>query len=170
MHARRCDNRARDVAVTRQARLVSQRAEAEAAAMVSKQVIAGEFCHHDEPNWQPLYDLVGVKLADWFMWMGASDLEDGVQVHSYKHITTRGHLHLGEDGRAFEYVPSYRYREIDRRAAIDLVFDGWEELASGPDDKDRLAVIRARAAAGPRAGVRRRRRPQLAPPGNDAAA
>lgn len=63
-----------------------------------------------------------------------------------------------------------RYREIDRREAIDLVFDTWEELASGPDDKDRLAVIRAREAAGPRAGVRRRKRAQPAPPDIDAAA
>lgn len=138
--------------------------------MVSKNVIASEFCHDDEPDWQPLYDLVGVKLADWFMWMGASELADGVRVHSYKHITTREHLHLAVDGRAFEYVPSYRYREIERRQAIDLVFDTWEELASGPDDKDRVALIRAREAAGPRVGARRRKRPQPALPDMDAAA
>ena len=35
--------------------------------MLSKHVIAGEFCHHDELDWQPLYDLVGVNLADWFI-------------------------------------------------------------------------------------------------------
>jgi len=138
--------------------------------MVSKNIIASEFCHHDEPNWQPLHDLVGVKLADWFMWRCASELEDGVRVHSYKHITTRGHLHLGVDGRAFEYVPRYRYREIDRRHAIDLVFDAWEELASGPDDRDRVALVRAREAAGPRVGTRHRKRPQKAQPGTGAAA
>jgi hypothetical protein len=138
--------------------------------MVSKNVIAGEFCHHDEPDWQPLYDLVGVKLADWFMWMGETELEDGDQVHSYKHITTREHLHLGADGRAFEYISPCRFREIERRRAIDLVFDTWEELTSGPDDKDRLALIRAREAAGPRPGVRRRKRPQPARPDIDAAA
>lgn len=125
--------------------------------MVSKQVITGEFCHHDKPDWQPLYELVGAKLADWFMWMGETELEDGTRVHSYKHITTREHLHLGVDGRAFEYISPCRFRERDRRHAIDLVFDTWEELASGPDDKDRLAVIRAREAAGPRVGKRRRK-------------
>lgn len=127
--------------------------------MVSKQVITGEFCHHDEPDWRPLYDLVGVKLADWFMWKGETELEDGNRVHSYKHITTREHLHLGVDGRAFEYISPCRFREIERRHAIDLVFDTWEELTSGPDDKDRIAVIRAREAAGPRVGTRRRKRP-----------
>ena len=123
--------------------------------MVSKRVITGEFRHHEEPDWDALYGLVGVKLADWFMWRGASELEDGVRADSYKHITTGEHFHLGADGRAFEYISPCRFREIDRRHAIDLVFDTWEELASGPDDKDRLAVIRAREAAGPRVGVRR---------------
>jgi hypothetical protein len=131
--------------------------------MVGKRVIRGDFCNHDEPDWQPLYDLVGVKLADWFMWMCESELEDGVRLHSYKHITTREHFHLGVDGRTFEYVRSHRYREIDRRHAIDVVFDGWEELTSGPDDKDRIALIRAREAAGPRADARRRKRPQQRP-------
>lgn len=131
--------------------------------MVSKRVIAGEFCHHDEPNWEPLYDLVGVKLADWFMWMGETELEDGDRVHSYKHITTREHFHLGLDGRAFEYISPCRFREIDQRRAIDLVFDRWDELASGPDDGDRMALVRAREAAGPRAGARRRKRPHTRP-------
>ncbi len=131
--------------------------------MVSKQVITAEFCHHDEPDWQALYDLVGVKLADWFMWRGESELEDGDRVHSYKHITTRELLHLGVDGRAFEYISPCRFREIDRRHAIDLVFDAWEQLASGPDDRDRVALVRAREAAGPRAGARSRKRPQQRP-------
>lgn len=138
--------------------------------MVSKHIIGSEFCDHDEPNWQPLYDLVGMTLADWFMWMCASELGDGVRAHPYKYITTRGHFHLGVDGRAFEYVPRYRYREIDRRHAIDVVFDAWEELASGPDDRDRGALVRAREAAGSRGGVRRRKRPQPPRPDIDAAA
>jgi hypothetical protein len=125
--------------------------------MVSKPVIAGEFCHHDEPDWEPLYGLIGVKLADWFMWMGETALDEGNRVHSYKHITTREHVHLGVDGRAFEYISPCRFREIER------VFDAWEELASGPDDRDRVALVRAREAAGPRAVTRRRRRPHPRP-------
>ncbi len=132
--------------------------------------IAGEMCQFDEPDWQPLHDIVGVKLADWFMWMCEIELEDGVRVHAYKHITTRCYFHLGADGRAFAYIPSGRYREIDRRHAIDVVFDTWEELATGPDDNDRIALKRARRAAGPRTGARRRGRPQQARPDRGAAA
>jgi hypothetical protein len=138
--------------------------------MVRKEIITGEFCHHDVPDWQPLYDLVGVKFADWFMWLGETELEDEDRVHSYKHITTRELLHLSVDGRAFEYISPCRFHEIDRRHAIDLVFDTWKELASGPDDKDRIALIRAREAAGPRVGTRRRKRPQNAQPDPGAAA
>ena len=48
--------------------------------MLSEQDIAGEMCQYDEPNWQPLYDIVGVHLADWFMWMHEVELEDGHRV------------------------------------------------------------------------------------------
>ena len=131
--------------------------------MVSKKVITGEFCHHDEPNWQPLYDLVGVKLADWFMWMCATELADGVRVHSYKHITTREHFHLAVDGRAFEYIPSHgTARSTGGMRSISSSTRG--RSSSGPDDRDRLALIRARGAAGPRVGARRRKRPQEAQP------
>jgi len=139
--------------------------------MPSKPLLQSEFCNHDEPDWQPLYDLIGIKLADWFMWMCETELEDGVRVQSFKHITTREHLHLGADGRAFEYVPRHRYREIDRRHAIDLVFDKWDELTYGPHDDDRVALVRARQAAGPRPGARRRRRaPQPQPDADTEAA
>ncbi len=115
--------------------------------MFSDQDIAGEVCQYDEPDWQPLYDLVGVHLADWFMWMFEIELDDGAHVHAYKHITTRCYFHLAEDGRAFVYLRGGGYREIDRRHAIDLVFDGWEELASGPEEDDVTALERAREAA-----------------------
>jgi hypothetical protein len=118
--------------------------------------IAGDFCNHDEPDWQPLYDIVGVQLADWFMWMCEVELVDGTRVHAYKHITTRQYFYLGDDGRAFEYALNCRYRAIDRRTAIDIVFDSWEELASGPNDSECIALKDARQAAGPRAGASRR--------------
>lgn len=138
--------------------------------MLRDQDFRGEMCQFDEPDWQPLYDLVGIKLADWFMWMCEIELKHGVRVHAYKHITTREHLHLGVDGRAFAYVPCHRYREIDRRQALDIVFDTWEEVASGPDDRDRIALKEARRAAGPRAGARRSARPRQERPGSGAAA
>ncbi|HEV2775008.1 MAG TPA: hypothetical protein VGV90_05400 [Solirubrobacteraceae bacterium] len=121
--------------------------------MLSEQDIAGELCQYVEPNWQPLYDIAGVHLADWFMWMHEVELEDGHRAHAYKHIATRRYFHLGVDGRAFVYVPGARlsspgtYREIDRLDAIDLVFLTWEELAPRPDEADRAALRRARHAA-----------------------
>ena len=110
-------------------------------------------CQYDTPDWQPLYDIVGVHLADWFMWMHEVELDDGSRVHAYKHIVTRRYFHMGVDGRAFVYVPRTRlsapgnYREIDRLDAIDLVFLTWEELAPRPEEADRVALQRARQAA-----------------------
>lgn len=96
--------------------------------------IAGEVTQYETPDWRPLYDLVGVELADWFMWMCEIELADGGLVHAYKHIATRRYFHLARDGRAFTYTKRGRYTEIDRGWLIHLVFDGWEELASWPDD------------------------------------
>ena len=121
--------------------------------MLSEHDIAGEMCQYDEPDWQPLYGIVGIHLADWFMWMHEIELDDGVRVHAYKHIATRRYFHLGVDGRAFVYMPAARlsapgsYREIDRLDAIDLVFLTWEELRPQPDDDDLRALERARQAA-----------------------
>ena len=67
-----------------------------------------------QPNWKPLLDLIGLELVDWFMWMFAIELSDGARVHAYKHRTTRRYFHLGEDGRAFAYIPRYSYLEVER--------------------------------------------------------
>jgi len=127
--------------------------------MLSQDDVAGEVCQDDEPDWHPLYGLVGVHLADWFMWMFEIELDDGLHVHAYKHIATRRYFHLGVDGRAFVYVPGASlaargsYREIDRAYAIELVFATWEGLADGPDDDDRGALEEARRAADPDCGL-----------------
>ena len=115
--------------------------------MFSEQDIAGDVCQYEEPDWQPLYDLVGVHLADWFMWMFEIELDDGGRVHAYKHITTRCYFHQAVDGRSFVYLRGGGYREIDRRHAIDLVFAEWEELSPAPDEDDVTALERARDAA-----------------------
>ena len=86
-----------------------------------------------EPNWKPLIDLIGLELVDWFMWMFAIELSDGTRVHAYKHRTTRRYFHLGEDGRAFAYIPRYSYLEID---------------AGGSDRRGVLRVGRALPGAG----------------------
>lgn len=37
--------------------------------MLSDNIISGEVSQAEEPDWEPLRLLVGMKLADWFMWM-----------------------------------------------------------------------------------------------------
>lgn len=100
-----------------------------------------------QPNWKPLLDLIGLELVDWFMWMYAIELADGSRVHAYKHRTTRRYLHLGEDGRAFAYIPRYSYLEIEPAMAIDEAFFEWIELYPEPDQdaRDALEAIRRRA-------------------------
>lgn len=115
--------------------------------MFGNHEIRGEVHQYDEPDWQALYDLVGVELADWFMWMCEVELDDGVRMHAYKHIATRRYFHLAVDGRAFVYLRRSIYREIDRRQAIDLVFERWQEMCADDErDATRAALRRARRA------------------------
>jgi len=121
--------------------------------MLSNDIIDGTLKQFDEPDWGPLRELVGMDLADWFMWMHEITLADGAGVHAYKHIATRRYFHLANDGRAFAYVPSGGYMELHPRHAIDLVFEGWEDLATGPEDPEemRAELRRVRRAATARA-------------------
>lgn len=96
--------------------------------------LRGETTRYDEPNWWPLRELVGRRLADWFMWMGEIKLSDDTAVHAYKHIATRRYVHLGEDGRAFAYTEDDRYVEMRRGTAVAGVFSGWTEIAPQPED------------------------------------
>jgi hypothetical protein len=102
----------------------------------------------ERPVWQPLVDLVGEHLAEWFMWMFEVELADQTPLHAYKHVSTRRYLHLTEDGRAFVYQPEADYAEIAPRQALRLVFAEWERLLPPPDDPGavRDAVRRARGS------------------------
>ena len=91
-------------------------------------VIAGELRQYDEPNWQPLLDLIGLELVDWFMWMHEIELEDSSRIHAYKHTATRRYFHIAEDGRTFLYAGRDRYREIDRHQAFAEAFFGLDRL------------------------------------------
>ena len=125
--------------------------------MSSAGTISGTLVQYDSPRWEPLYDLVGVDLADWFMWMHEIELADRSRVHAYKHIATRRYFHLAEDGRAFAYTRGGRCTEIRPRHAIDAVFDGWEQLRPEPEDPAavRDALRRARMAAAATVTLRR---------------
>jgi hypothetical protein len=115
--------------------------------MPSDRTLHGTLRQCEQPVWQPLLDLVGAELAEWFMWMHEIELADGSAVHAYKHVATRRYFHLTEDGRAFFYRSEAKYTEVAPREAIDAAFAGWEELLPAPTDPDavRAALRRARA-------------------------
>ena len=102
--------------------------------MLGDSTIRGTPLRSGEPEWRPLLDLIGSRLAEWFMWMFDLSLADGARVHAYKHVATRRYLHLAEDGRAFVHEGDERYREIQPRHAIHLAFAGWESLSPEPED------------------------------------
>lgn len=97
--------------------------------MPRERTMAGTVVQYEEPVWPPLRAAVGLNHADSFMWMCEIELADGSRVHSYKHIHTRGYLHLDGEGHAFVYVGDQRYREIDLVLLVELVLAGFE-----PDD------------------------------------
>lgn len=104
------------------------------------------------PNWRPLRDIVGFKLADWFMAMFDVRLDDGVVVHAYKHYETRRYFHLAEDGRAFVFVSARseeegRYQEISRAEAIAIAFENWEQLGPPRGDADEQRLLLATVTA-----------------------
>lgn len=100
----------------------------------------------ERPVWQPLLDLVGTPLVEWFMWMYEVELADQSRVHACKHVATRRYFHLSEDGRAFAYRSYARYAEISPCEAIDEAFSRWEDLLPQPRDPEavRTALRRAR--------------------------
>jgi hypothetical protein len=96
----------------------------------------GEITKGLRPSWEPLVTLVGRDVVTCFMWVFALVLDDGSEVHAYKHVATRRYLHLAEDGRAFEYRDGNRYAEIEASAALHEVFSGWEEAIPQPRNPD----------------------------------
>lgn len=87
----------------------------------------GEPADHERPVWEPLIELLGLELVDdGFMWMGGIELADGLEVHAYKHYSTRHYLHLAVDGRVFAYHSPGLYEEISLGEALAEVFTNWE--------------------------------------------
>jgi hypothetical protein len=123
---------------------------AENAPSMHNRTVHGTLRQYERPIWQPLLDLLGEDLVEWFMWMHEIELADHSALHAYKHVATRRYLHLTEDGRAFVYRSEDDYAEITLRAAIDDAFAGWERLLPEPTDPDalRAALRRARGACG----------------------
>jgi hypothetical protein len=112
--------------------------------MPSPRGLAGSLLQYDTPNWEPLEQLVGLDLCEWFMWMHAVRLEDGREIHAYKHIATRCYLHLAVDGAAFFYMAG-EYVPVGLVRAIGDAFKDWEKLRPQPEslDRVRLSLIEA---------------------------
>jgi hypothetical protein len=91
-----------------------------------------------------------------FMWMFEIATSDHRRLHAYKHIVTRGYVHLDEEGNAFYFVDTddHTYRPIALHRILDAVLSPWwkEGLSGGPPGAmtaARRAVRRARLAAKP---------------------
>ena len=67
-------------------------------------VLTGETLPGNEPDWEPLLNILEEDVVEMFMWMFEVELEDGTRLHVYKHRWNRRSLHLSEDGRAFFYI------------------------------------------------------------------
>jgi hypothetical protein len=92
------------------------------------------------PAWQPLIDLVGDTLVEFFMWMHEVELDDGTRVHAYKHRETRRYAHLDEDGGAWDYRAAWdrddaaRYIALPPAYALAGALWTWPITGAEPED------------------------------------
>jgi hypothetical protein len=82
----------------------------------------GELVQYETPNWDPLMNAVGHRVIGDFMWMHEVKLTDGRAVHAYKHVDTRRYIHLDEEGNAFVYTESGRYKPMPPARVLASVF------------------------------------------------
>jgi hypothetical protein len=83
----------------------------------------------DRLDCEPLHSLVGLELCSQFMLMFDVHLSNGHTARAFKHIITRGYLHLDrtEPGLAYWYTDTGRYRLVDMTTALIAVFrDVWK--------------------------------------------
>ena len=80
-----------------------------------KKVLKGTVLQGEDPDWEPLENVISFHACDEFMWMFEVELEDGTRLHAYKHRWNRRYLHLSARGEAFTYVwrPEYDRGESD---------------------------------------------------------
>jgi hypothetical protein len=147
--------------------------------MPRKRTIKGTSMQGDRPVWEPLLDAVGERVTCDFMWMFEVTLADGTLVQAYKHIETRGYLHLAADGTAYVYTDRDRYRPMSAADVLRAVIVGLPGLAGVTDeqiDASWAAVERLRerewsasdGAADERAGTRAVVRRRESQPGSTA--
>lgn len=112
--------------------------------------VSGHSIQGDVPEWEPLIDAVGEDLAESFMWMFEIRLSDGRPLHAYKHIDTRGYVHLDGARNAFHYVGQDHYRRVQLADALEAALSPWwERLTASHEDivASWAAIARARRDA-----------------------
>ncbi len=110
---------------------------------------AGESDGGGPPLWAPLLAVVG-SLTDGFMWMYEVVLDDGRNLHAYKHCNTRRYLHLDTHRKAWacQHRPGRSmYRKVGLAGALSEVFADWDGLALGPSVEERALIAKAINAA-----------------------
>lgn len=70
----------------------------------SRRVLTGEVVQYEEPDWEPLENVIDLDACADFMWMFEVELEDGNRLHAYKHYWNRRYLHLSARGEAFAFI------------------------------------------------------------------
>lgn len=87
--------------------------------------VADEFLG-DDPDWDPLHNVLPMEWCDGFMWMYRVEQGDAV-IELYKHGITRHYINLDQNNRAYRYTGD-GYLQIPVAVAIEMVFDGIEEM------------------------------------------
>jgi hypothetical protein len=90
--------------------------------MPRRRGIKGEMTQGERPEWEPLVNAVGERVAGDFMWMFEVELSDGRSLQAYKHIDTRCYAHLAADRRAYFHEPPDRYVPIAASQIFAAVF------------------------------------------------
>lgn len=102
----------------------------------------GTFIQAEHPDWEPALALLGPSLTPWFQWMEELRLDDGTQVHVYRHVSTRRAIHIAAGAhRTFFFDPDGTgdsdevalYGEHAPARAIRLTFAGTELPVRGTD-------------------------------------
>ena len=101
-------------------------------------IIRGESVRDGTPNWVPLENLALEHCCD-FMWMFRVECEHGRRLEVYKHIWTRGYIHLDGTGAAFVFRDDGRYQQVDALWLIDMVLERSLSIPWSEQEQERLA-------------------------------
>jgi hypothetical protein len=108
--------------------------------------VTGNSVQGSVPEWGPLLEAVGERLAGTFMWMFEVRLSDGRSLHAYKHIDTRRYVHLDLACHAFRYLGEGNYRRVGLADALEAALSPWwERLNASVEDVVAAWTVIARA-------------------------